>query len=141
MKRIVENILRVIGVRVAEQPPRQVAWRPGWRSRVERRRETRSSRISPCTYGLMRSVDRDGVILEEGNGTAVDDSPTGMRLLLDIAPTEGQILEIQTDHLTLERAIWLVEVCWTQLLRDDGWEALYLVGCRLSFGPVRSEAT
>ena len=137
MKRIVANILRVIGVRVAEQPPRQVIGRSGWRPRLERRRETRSPKISPCTYGLMRSVDRDGVILEEGYGTAVDDSPTGMKLLLGIAPSEGQILEIQTGYLTLERAVCLVEVCWTQPLRDDGWEALYLVGCRLSFGPMR----
>jgi len=140
VKRIVANILRVIGVRVAEQPPRQVAWRPGWRPRVERRQETRSPRISPCTYGLMRSVDRDRVILEEGNGTALDDSPTGMRLLLGIAPTEGQILEIQTSHLTFGRAIYLVEVCWAEPLRDDGLEALYLIGCRLRFGPMYKEA-
>ena len=140
MKRIVESILRVIGVRVSEQPRRQVVWRPGWRPRVERRRETRSPRISPCTYGLMRSTDPDGVMLQEGYGTAVDDSPTGMRLLLGIAPTEGQILEIQTGHLTLGRAIYLVEVCWIEPLRDDGWEALYLIGCRLRFGPMRSEA-
>ncbi|MGH7221215.1 MAG: hypothetical protein ACREI1_12925, partial [Nitrospiraceae bacterium] len=57
--------------------------------RAERRRETRSPRISPCAYGLMRSVNRDGTILEEGHGTAVNDSPTGMRLLLGVAPSKG----------------------------------------------------
>jgi len=133
-------LMRVIGVRVEEQPRRQVVRRSGRRPWVERRRETRSPRISPCTYGLMRSLDRDGVILHEGHGTAVNDSPTGMRLLLGIAPSKGQILEIQTGHLTLGRAICLVEVCWTEPLRNDGREALYLVGCRLSFGPMRSEA-
>ena len=37
----------------------------------------------------MRSVDREGAILEEGHGTAVNDSATGMRLLLGIAPPKG----------------------------------------------------
>jgi hypothetical protein len=88
----------------------------------------------------MRSADRDGVVLEEGHGTAVNDSPTGVRLLLGVAPSKGQILEIQTGHLTLGRAICLVEVCWTRPLRNNARESLYLVGCRLSFGPMRSEA-
>ena len=89
----------------------------------------------------MRSVDRDGVILEEGHGTAVNDSSTGMRLLLGIAPSKGQLLEIQTGHSTLGRAICLVEVCWTKPLREDAQGALYLVGCRQNFGTRHSEAT
>ena len=88
----------------------------------------------------MRSVDRDSAILEEGHGTAVNDSPTGMRLLLGVAPSKGQILEIQTSHSTLGLAICLVEVCWTKPLRNDAQEALYLVGCRLSFGTTHGEA-
>lgn len=115
--------------------------RAGRPPRVERRREARSPRISPCTYGFMRSVDRDGVVLEEGHGTAVNDSPTGVRLLLCVAPSNGQILEIQTVHMALGHAICLVEVCWTKPLRNHEGEALYLVGCRLSFGPVRREST
>lgn len=129
-----------MGVQFAQPPRHATVRRPGRSLRAERRRETRSPRISPCTYGLMRSIDRDGVVLEEGRGTAVNDSPTGVRLLLGVAPSKGQILEIQTGHLTLGRAICLVEVCWTKPLRNDGREALYLVGCRLSFGPLRSEA-
>jgi hypothetical protein len=89
---------------------------------------------------LTRSVDRDGAILEEGQGTAVNDSPTGMRLLLGVAPSKGQLLEIQTNDQTLERAICLVEVCWTKPLRQDAQGALYLVGCRQNFGATRSEA-
>jgi hypothetical protein len=89
---------------------------------------------------LTRSVDRDGAILEEGHGTAVNDSPTGMRLLLGVAPSKGQLLEIQTGHSTLGRAICLVEVCWTKPLREDAQGALYLVGCRLNFGTTQGEA-
>src|SRR5262245_12781214 len=145
MKRIIEYIrsctsalLRQMGLYPEERPRHRTLRRSG-RSRVERRRETRSPRISPCSYGLMRSLDQDGVVLEEGRGTAVNDSPTGMRLLLNVAPVKGQILEIQTGNLTLGRAISLVEVCWTKPLLHDEREVLYLVGCRLSFGPMRTE--
>lgn len=88
----------------------------------------------------MRSVDRDGASLEEGHGTAVNDSPTGMRLLLGVAPSKGQLLEIQTSQSTHGRAICLVEVCWTKPLREDAEGVLYLVGCRLNFGAMHGEA-
>ena len=100
----------------------------------------RRPRISPCTYGLKRSVNHNGTSLEEGYGTAVNDSPTGMRLLLDVAPSKGQLLEIQTDDRTLERPIRLVEVCWTKPLREDAQEELYLVGCRQNVGSAYDEA-
>jgi hypothetical protein len=147
MKQIIEYIrvcskalLQKIGVQVAEHPRHKTVQRGGRPLRAERRRETRSPRISPCTYGLMRSVNRDGTIPEEGHGTAVNDSPTGMRLLLGVAPSKGQILEVQTSRSTLGRAICLVEVCWTKPLREDAEGALYLVGCRLNFDSTRAEA-
>jgi hypothetical protein len=147
MKQIVEYIrsyskalLRKIGVEVAERPRPETVRRSARPIRVERRREARSPRISPCTYGLMRSVNRDGAILEEGHGTEVNDSPTGMRLLLGIAPSKGQLLEIQTSHSMHSRAICLVEVCWTKPLREDADGVLYLVGCRQNFAPPRAEA-
>ncbi|HEY6260023.1 MAG TPA: hypothetical protein VIW47_00405 [Nitrospiraceae bacterium] len=108
----------------------------------ERRRESRRPRISPCTYGVKRSADR-GSFIEEGYGTAVNDSLTGMRLLLGVAPSKGQLLEIQTDDRTLEHPICLVEVCWTKPLREnaqeDAHEELYLVGCRQSIGGNHDE--
>lgn len=147
MKQIVEYIrsyskalLRIIGVQVAERPRPETVQRRARPVRVERRREIRRPRITPCTYGLTRSVDRDGATLEEGHGTEVNDSPTGMRLLLGIAPSKGQLLEIHIDHSTHERAICLVEVCWTKPLREDAEGALYLVGCRQNFGTLRSAA-
>jgi hypothetical protein len=146
MKQLVEYIrsyskalLRKMGVHVAEHPRHETVQRGGRPLRAERRQETRSPRISPCTYGLMRSVDRDGALIEEGHGTAVNDSPTGMRLLLGVAPSKGQLLEIQTGHSTLGRAICLLEVCWTKPLREDAQGALYLVGCRLNFGTMHDE--
>lgn len=140
MKRIVEYILSYskvllhkIGVEVTEYPCYDTVQPDGSSLQAERRRETRHQRISPCTYGLMRSVDWDSGILVEGQGAAVNESPTGMRLLLGVAPSEGQLLEIQTGHSTLGRAICLAVVCWTKLLREDAQGALYLVGCRVNF--------
>jgi hypothetical protein len=107
---------------------------------LERRREARTRRITPCIYGLTRSMDRDGVVLEEGHGMAVNDSPTGMRLVLGVAPRKGQMLDVQTSHSTLGRAICLVEVRWTKPLRVETQGALYLVGCRQNFSAVQAEA-
>jgi hypothetical protein len=101
----------------------------------ERRRELRTVHISPCTFAMMHSTGGDVTILEEGEGTAVNDSGAGMRVLLGIAPPRGQLLEIQTAQSLLKRSIYLVEVCWTKPLREDTQGGLYLVGCRLMFGP------
>ena len=141
MKQILEyvrsfgkSLLRKAGVPVAEHATHDISWQGRPALRVERRRETRNQRVSPCTYGLMRSVDRDGVILEEGHGTAVSDSPTGLRLLLGVAPSKGQLLEIQTGNSAIKNAVCLAEVCWTKPLRQESQGALYLVGCRVNFG-------
>ena len=101
----------------------------------ERRRDVRTVRMSPCTFGMMHSTDRGVATLEEGEGTVVDDSATGFRLLLGIAPPGGQLLEIQTAQSELRRAIYLLEVCWTKQVREDLQGRLYFVGCRLMFGP------
>ncbi len=147
LKQIVEYIrsyskalLQKMGVLVAEHSYTETVRRRGRPVRTERRREIRRPRISPCTYGLTRSVDRDGAILEEGQGTAVNDSSTGMRLLLGVAPSKGQLLEIQTGNSTRGRTICLLEVCWTKPLREDAEETLYLVGCRQNFGATHDKA-
>jgi hypothetical protein len=140
MKRIIEYLwscskvlLHKIGVEVTEYPGDEAVRLDERFLRIERRRESRHPKISPCSYGLMRSVDRDGGLLEEGQGAAVNESPTGLRLLLGVAPSKGQLLEIQTGHSALGRAICLAVVCWTKPLREDGQGALYLVGCRVNF--------
>jgi len=101
----------------------------------ERRREVRTVRMRLCTFGMMHATERGVVTLEEGEGTVVDDSGSGMRLLLGIAPLEKQLLEIQTVQSFLKRSIYLVEVCWTKPVREDAQGRLFLVGGRLLFGP------
>jgi hypothetical protein len=132
-----KKIFRQLGFSQSEPTLPMVAWEAGGPLRVERRREARSPKLSPCTYGLMRSVDRDGVTLEEGLGTAVNESPAGLRLLLGIAPHPGQLLEVQTNQSTFSCGLYLAEVCWTKPLREDEQGALYLVGCRVNFGAAR----
>ena len=127
-------VLQKLGLHAAEPSERPTAWHGIKPLRVERRREARHARINPCSYGLMRSVDRDGVTLEEGQGTAVNDSPTGLRLLLGVAPANGQLLEVQTGDSTFTNTICLAEVCWTKPLRKESQGELYLVGCRVNFG-------
>lgn len=107
--------------------------------RAERRRETRRPSSSPCTYGLMCSVNRDEVILEEGRGTAMNESFTGMRLLLGLAPPKGKLLEIHITHATFRCGVYLVEVCWTKPLREEAQGMLCLVGCRLKFITTQSQ--
>lgn len=146
MKRIVEYIrsycqalMRTKGLDVAEHLCHETL-REGERLlRTERRKEIRSRVSSPCTYGLMRSVDRDGVVLEEGQGTAMNESLTGMRLLLGLAPPQGKLLEIQIDHATFRGGVYLAEVCWTKPLREEAQGVLYLVGCRLKFITTHSQ--
>ena len=143
----IKTLLRKMGLQIAEHSQDDIVPRRAKHHQSERRRETRRPRISPCTYGLMRSTDHNGAIREEGYGTAVNDSPTGMRLLLGVAPTKGQFLEIQTGDRTLDHPVCLVEVCWTKPLREnpqeqtqeDAQEALYLVGCRQSSGSTHDE--
>ena len=100
-----------MGLQITEHPRDETLRQSGELLLSERRRETRRPRISPCTYGVMRSMDHNGAIREEGYGTVVNDSPTRMRLLLGVAPSKGQFLEIQTDDRTLKRPVCLVEVC------------------------------
>ena len=107
MKQIIEYIrecskalLQTMGMQAAAPPRNETKRQSEKPLRTERRRETRSPRISPCTYGLTRSVDQEGTILEEGRGTAVNDSSTGLRLLLSIAPSQGPSLAVQTSHST-----------------------------------------
>src|SRR5262245_48655544 len=104
---------------------------------IDRRREPRSRRIRLCVYNLMTrsSVNPDvlGVALEEGRGMAMDESQTGIGLLLRVAPEEGQILEIQSTYTPLGPTISLVEVCWTKLLVRDEEDRVYFVGCRVNF--------
>jgi hypothetical protein len=126
----IKALLRKIRLQVPEPSRDETAPQSESTLRSERRRERRRPRISPCTYGA---------ILEEGRGTAVNDSPTGMRLLLGVAPSKGQLLEIQTNDRTLERSICLVEVCWTKPPQEDTQEPLYLVGCRQNSGATHSE--
>ena len=133
-------LLRKVSVKVAKHHRRYTTGLVGRSLQSDRRHETRKLKVSPCTYGLMRSVNDDGAVLEEGQGASVNNSLTGMRLLLGVAPSKGQMLEVQTGHSPAGSTLCLVEVCWTKPLRRGAQGTLYLVGCRQNFGIMYDEA-
>jgi hypothetical protein len=76
--------------------------------RTERRRETRRPSSSPCTYGLMRSVNRDEVTLEEGQGAAMNESFTGMRCCSGSLRPKGSSWKFKSTirHFGGECTLW-----------------------------------
>jgi hypothetical protein len=90
----------------------------------------------PCDFALTHASNPAEVICEEGAGMTVNVSPSGMQLLLGVAPACGQVLEVHLGS-TLHQSVSLVEVRWTKPVRADLRDQLHLVGCRLTFGPLR----
>jgi len=101
-----------------------------------RRREARVSKGDPCKFAMTHAVEPDRILIEEGAGITVNLSRSGMRLMLGVAPTVGQLLEVHRGGL-LQRSVSLVEVRWTKPVRTDAQGQLHLIGCRLTFGPSR----
>ena len=105
---------------------------------LQARCEPRTPNGKTCHFALTHSVSADEVICEEGAGMTVNISPSGMQLMMGVAPSRGQLLEVHLDDATLHPSVSLMEVRWTKPVREDLQERLYLVGCRLTFGPSRS---
>jgi hypothetical protein len=110
---------------------------PGPMAGLIRRHEPRVAAGKPCEFALTHALGVDDVVFEEGAGMTVNQSPSGMQLLLAVAPRCGQLLEVHLDCASMQRTVSLVEVRWTKPVRDDQHGQLHLVGCRLTFGPSR----
>jgi hypothetical protein len=116
-----------------EAGPAEPPLPPGLQARCE----ARIPNGKPCHFALTHSLTADEVICEEGAGMTVNISPSGMQLMMGVAPSRGQLLEVHLDDATLHPSVSLMEVRWTKPVREDLQERLYLVGCRLTFGPSR----
>jgi hypothetical protein len=101
----------------------------------ERRQEARTAWTRSCEFGLWHLITEDAAVIEEGEGVTINHSTTGMLLVVGIAPSKGQLLEIRMAQPSLRRSISLVEVSWTKPVRKESEGHLFLVGCRLMFGP------
>ncbi len=103
---------------------------------LQPRRESRMAKREVCGFALTHASDPHEIVCEEGAGMTVNVSPSGMQLLLGVAPACGQVLEVHLGS-TLHQSVSLVEVRWTKPVRADLHDQLHLVGCRLTFGPLR----
>lgn len=105
--------------------------------RPQQRREPRVPTQEVCDFALTHASDPDEVICEEGAGMTVNVSRSGMQLLMGVAPARGQVLEVHLGSSGVNQSVSLVEVRWTKPVRADLQDQLHLVGCRLTFGPLR----
>lgn len=118
-----------------QQPDEGYPVEPPLNSGIQRRREERVAKGEACEFAVTHAFGPDHVVVEEGSGMTVNTSRSGMQLLLGVRPRPGQWLEVHLGG-ALHRSVSLVEVCWTKPVREEVQGHLYLVGCRLTFGPT-----
>ena len=102
-----------------------------------RRQEHRVSDQRACTYTLCESLDETGGVLQEGDAYSLNRSQHGILLLMGYPPTPKQILELHIPESSWRRTLNLYEVQWSKPVPIESRGDLYLVGCRLMFGPSR----
>ena len=102
-----------------------------------RRQEHRVLEQRACTYTLCESIDEAGVVIQEGRAYSLNRSQHGILLLLGYSPNAKQILELHIPEAHWRRSVNLYEVQWTKPVSIESCGDLYLVGCRLVFGPSR----
>lgn len=102
---------------------------------LERRFEFRKQSARSCQLGIMQPVDRGTTVFEEQAAVTINESKSGMLLLAGSAPARGKLLEVHADGTGMRSDFSLVEVRWTRPIRETSDGHLYLVGCRMTFGP------
>jgi hypothetical protein len=102
---------------------------------LERRFEGRKSATRSCQLGYMQPGRHNDAVFEQYSGVTVNESKSGLLLLLGSAPPKGKLLEVHTEGTGLRPSFSLVEVRWSKPVRRTSDGDLYLVGCRMSFGP------
>jgi hypothetical protein len=102
-----------------------------------RRREARFEEQKLCSYELCESIDEDAVVIQQGEVYSVNRSEHGILVLMGHAPRRQQLLELHIPESRWRRSLNLYEVQWTKPVEVDAHGELYLVGCRLTFGPSR----
>ena len=95
----------------------------------DRRGDTRLPTIKPCFYQLTQVAGYEIVNFSNGHALSLNTSPGGCLLLMPQPPKMGQVFEV---HASLpaedERAVKLVEACWTRELTFGDAGKIYLVG-------------
>jgi hypothetical protein len=102
-----------------------------------RRQEHRVSEQRVCSYALCESIDEAEVVIQEGEAYSLNRSHHGILLLMAYSPDATQNLELHIPEAKWRRSLNLYEVQWTKPVLIESRGDLYLVGCRLMFGPSR----
>ncbi|TKS58608.1 MAG: hypothetical protein EWM72_02904 [Nitrospira sp.] len=102
-----------------------------------RRREVRVGEQKLCSYELCESIDEEAVVIQQGEVYSLNRSAHGILILMGNAPRTQQLLELHIPESRWRRSLNLYEVQWTKPVHVDSQGDLFLVGCRLTFGPSR----
>ena len=102
-----------------------------------RRREGRVAEQKLCTYELCESIDEASVVIQQGEVCSLNRSAHGILMLMGYAPRPHQLLELHIPESLWHRSMNLYEVQWTKPVHVESESDLFLVGCRLTFGPAR----
>jgi len=104
-------------------------------SNLTRRREARVEDRKICTYELCESIDEEAVVIQQGEVFSLNRSAHGILFLMGQAPRPAQLMEVHIPESWWRHSMNLFEVQWTKPVHVESQGELYLVGCRLTFGP------
>ena len=102
-----------------------------------RRREVRVAEQRLCTYELCESIDEHAVVIQHGEVYSLNRSASGILVLMGSRSQTHRLLELHIPESRWRRSLNLYEVQWTKPVHVDDHGDLFLVGCRLTFGPSR----
>lgn len=100
-----------------------------------RRCEGRMDYRCMCSYEVLQAIDEELSVIEQGNAFALNRSTEGMLLFMVLAPHVKQLIEVHTARSEKSRTANVFEVRWARPVQVELLGDLYLVGCRLIFGP------
>jgi hypothetical protein len=104
---------------------------------ANRRTEARVHYHRVCEFELCESIDEDTVVIQQGEAYTLNRSAHGVLLLMGAPPHRNQLLELHIPESWWRHSMTLFEVQWTKPVQVESQGELFLVGCRLMFGPSR----
>jgi len=105
----------------------------------DRRGDKRAPMIQACFYQLAHFPGDEIVEFSDGHALSLNASSGGFLLLMPQPPQRGQVFEVHTPSPTMEeKAVKLVEACWSRELTFGTSGKVHLVGVRSLFDASRS---
>lgn len=118
-----ESIVPMVGARTPAVPE------------PTRRQEPRVEERKICAYELCESIDEEAVVIQQGEVYSLNRSAHGLLVLMGQVPRLKQLMEVHIPESKWRRFMNLYVVQWTKPIHVESQGDLFLVGCRLTFGP------